>query len=174
MNASNFPSHTPTSLSLSLSPVIVAAVAISLGFLVWIFCALYSTMRQLRDESQTRKLERFQRLRTVFVIFTVLAAGLRVYAAYNTYSGQSDEKQDQNDRTVEALGELNYLFILVSVAYMWRPNPNAKVRSSARSFVLQRATRRRRWTSFAHHLSTSHTNLHRIEGIRVRHGTERR
>jgi len=73
----------------------------------------------LRNRNQT--LERFERLRTVFVIYTAITIVL------NVSSTKLNEDSYIGEWVFGALEEINALFVFLSVAYMWRPNQNMQV-----------------------------------------------
>lgn len=104
--------------------VVVFAVAVI--FILWILDALNGTMMYLENMNQTRKLKRYLRLRTIFLFAILFAIVWAVFSLVNTYD-EDGIVREEHEWVVEALQELNYLFVLVAVAILWRPNPSAKV-----------------------------------------------
>merc|ERR1711957_445530 len=71
---------------------------IDVCFYVWILDSLNATMEYLENMDQTRKLARYLRLRLILLISLIFAIAW----------------------------DLNYLAVLCSIAYLWRPDPEAK------------------------------------------------
>eukprot|EP00546_Thalassionema_frauenfeldii_P001963 CAMPEP_0178933814 /NCGR_PEP_ID=MMETSP0786-20121207/23502_1 /TAXON_ID=186022 /ORGANISM="Thalassionema frauenfeldii, Strain CCMP 1798" /LENGTH=287 /DNA_ID=CAMNT_0020611499 /DNA_START=493 /DNA_END=1356 /DNA_ORIENTATION=+ len=99
--------------------------AIDVIFYLWILDALNGTMQYLENMNQMRKLSRYLRLRCI-LLFSILFA--LVWAVFVSVNSIMDEGivEEQNMWVADASMELNYLVLLASVAYLWRPDPNAK------------------------------------------------
>ena len=94
-------------------------------FYLWILDALNSTMQYLENMNQNMKLLRYLRLRCI-LLFSILFGF--VWFMFGAVNEMMDESilEEQQEWTVKALNELNYLALLIGVAVLWRPEPNAK------------------------------------------------
>jgi hypothetical protein len=94
-------------------------------FIVWIIYALNGTMKYLENMNQSRKLMRYVRLRRIFLLSIIFAVVLEGFS----FDDANDEEgivREEQEWVIDAATELNYLFVLVAVAVLWRPNPSAK------------------------------------------------
>jgi Na+-transporting NADH:ubiquinone oxidoreductase subunit NqrB len=94
-------------------------------FVMWILDALNNTMIYLENMSQARKLDRFLKLRFIILIAVVLAVFRGIFIVINNADDQGIIAEE-HAWAVQAAEEFIYLFVLIGVAYLWRPNPNAK------------------------------------------------
>jgi len=101
------------------------AAAIDVLFILWILDSLNATMEDLEGAGQHRKLKIFLRLRCVFLIAILFACIWIVLGLVDTYMEETIIEQESQWVLVAAM-EFNYLIVLVGVAVLWRPNPNAK------------------------------------------------
>eukprot|EP00531_Pseudo-nitzschia_arenysensis_P020941 CAMPEP_0116131078 /NCGR_PEP_ID=MMETSP0329-20121206/8816_1 /TAXON_ID=697910 /ORGANISM="Pseudo-nitzschia arenysensis, Strain B593" /LENGTH=535 /DNA_ID=CAMNT_0003625489 /DNA_START=53 /DNA_END=1663 /DNA_ORIENTATION=- len=99
-------------------------VVINLIFYFWIIDSLAATMEYLENMKQTRKLLRYLRLRMILMFSILFGVAWAVFGIVDTYD-QGIVTQEAK-WVIDASIEINYLFILVAVAYMWRPQENAK------------------------------------------------
>ena len=99
--------------------------AIDIIFIIWILDALNGTMQYLENMSQTRKLERFLKLRTLLLFAILFAVFMAVFNLVDTYD-EDGIVREEDEWFAEAAAELNYFFVLCGVAYLWKPNPAAK------------------------------------------------
>ncbi len=99
-------------------------VLINLIFYFWIIDSLTATMEYLENMKQTRKLLRYLRLRMILMFSILFGVAWAVFGIVDTYD-QGIVTQEAK-WVIDASIEINYLFILVAVAYMWRPQENAK------------------------------------------------
>jgi hypothetical protein len=105
-------------------------LAVALGFVdviyaMWIYDALSATMEQLGRRKQLRKLKRYSQLRCSFILAVLFAFAWVVY----TIVSKADPKamvQEQDVWIVKAAVEINYGFLLLGVACLWRPSKDAK------------------------------------------------
>jgi len=102
-----------------------STAAVDVIFIMWILDALNGTMMYLENMSQTRKLGRYLRLRTIFLFSILFATVWAVFSLVNTYD-EDGIVREEHEWVVDAATELNYLFVLIGVAILWRPNPSAK------------------------------------------------
>ena len=99
--------------------------ALEIIFFVWMLDAMNNTMEYLDNMNQSRKLQRYLKLRTI-VLFSFLACVVAViFSIVDTY-GETGILLEENQWVVDALWETIFLATLVGVAILWRPNPNAK------------------------------------------------
>lgn len=93
-------------------------------FYLWIIDALNGTMEYLENLGQTSKLLQFLRLRFLLLFSILFAVIWAVFGIVDSYdAGIVDQEQEW---VIDASMELNYLFVLAGVAYLWRPHANAK------------------------------------------------
>jgi phosphatidylglycerophosphatase A len=98
-------------------------VLINLIFYFWIIDSLSGTMEYLESMKQTRKLLRYLRLRMILmfsILFGVMWAVVSIVDTYDQGIAQQEEKW-----VIDSLVEVIYLFVLVAVAWLWRPQENA-------------------------------------------------
>lgn len=99
--------------------------AIDVIFIMWILDALNGTMQYLENMSQTRKLDRYLKLRMIFLFAILFATIWAVFSMVDTYD-EDGIVREEHEWVVEAAGEFNYFCVLVGVACLWKPNPSAK------------------------------------------------
>lgn len=99
--------------------------AIDVIFILWILDALNNTVIYLESMNQTRKLERYNKLRCLFMFSILFAA---IWAVFTLVDSVNDEGlvAEEHAWAIDAATEVNYLFVLIGVALLWRPNPNAQ------------------------------------------------
>jgi Lung seven transmembrane receptor len=93
-------------------------------FYFWIIDSMSSTMEYLEGMKQTSKLMRYLRLRCILMFSILFAVMWAVFCIVD----QFDEAivSVETKWVIDASMEMNYLFVLVVVAWLWRPQPNAK------------------------------------------------
>jgi hypothetical protein len=97
---------------------------IDVVFLFWIIDSMNATMDYLESMKQMTKLMRYLRLRCILmfsILFGVIWSVLYLLEQFDQGILSSESKW-----VVNASMELNYLFVLVTVAVLWRPQENAK------------------------------------------------
>jgi Lung seven transmembrane receptor len=92
-------------------------------FILWTFCALNNTALYLKIMNQTHKLGRFNKLRCL-CLFSVLFAIIGVVLVGVNKVNDGWLVAEEHLWVIDAGSEINYLFLLVGVAYLWKPNPN--------------------------------------------------
>lgn len=96
-----------------------------LVFYIWILDALNGTMQYLENMNQTMKLKRYLRLRFILLLSILFAMVVIVYTVVNNNVNGS-LMGDGQAWAIAAAWDANYMFILIGVAILWRPNANAK------------------------------------------------
>jgi len=99
--------------------------AINVIFIMWILDALNNTMLYLENMNQTRKLDRYLKLRCLFLFSILFATMWSVFTLVDTVQDEGIV-EEEHAWAIDAATEINYLFVLVGVAYLWRPNPSAR------------------------------------------------
>jgi len=99
--------------------------AINVIFIMWILDALNNTMLYLENMNQSRKLERYLKLRCLFLFSILFATMWAVFTLVDTVNDDGIV-EEEHAWAIDAATEINYLFVLVGVAYLWRPNPSAR------------------------------------------------
>ena len=69
--------------------------------------------------------QRYLQLRCVFLFSILFAAVWVIFSLVNTYD-EDGIVREEHEWVVDAATEVNYLYVLAAVAFLWRPNPNAK------------------------------------------------
>jgi len=75
--------------------------------------------------NQSMKLKRYLRLRFILLISILFAMIVIVYTLVNNRF-EGSVLGDGQEWATAAAWDANYIFILIGVAVLWRPNPNAK------------------------------------------------
>lgn len=99
--------------------------AIDVVFILWMLDALNATMQYLENMNQLRKLQRYLSLRSV-LLFAILFATIMVVLQLVDSYDENGIVQEEHVWVVEAAFEVNYVFVLIGIAYLWRPNPSAR------------------------------------------------
>jgi len=105
----------------------LASFVIDVIFIVWIPFGLNRTMAVLRLYRQERKLERYVWLWRIFVVAVAISIGMSILFVIDSVNNGSEYIDGE---TLERSNEIIYLFILSCIAYLWRPNPQAKLYSN--------------------------------------------
>jgi hypothetical protein len=103
----------------------ICVAALDVIFILWILDALNGTMQYLENMSQTRKLQRFLTLRSI-ILFAILFATIWIVFSLVDKYDEEGIVRDEHQWVVDAAIEVNYLYLLIGVAVLWRPNPSAK------------------------------------------------
>lgn len=103
----------------------IVVAALDVIYILWILDALNGTMQYLENMSQTRKLQRFLTLRSILLFAILFAAIWVVFSLVDKYDEEGIVREE-HEWIVDAATEVNYLYILIGVAVLWRPNPAAK------------------------------------------------
>lgn len=106
-------------------------ITIDIIFFVWMIDAIAKTLSYLsKQKNQVHKLIRTRQLRNIIVISFVLALIVGIVAMIDSYqskkSNGSTMIHEEFAWAIDAAEEVIYLFVLVNIAILWRPNPNAK------------------------------------------------
>jgi len=100
-------------------------IAINVTFALWVLDALSATMQYLENMNQRRKLVRYLRLR-LYLLFSFLFATVWLMLFIINAMSEQPILERQTKWAIDGLMRLNYLLVLVAVAFLWRPAPNAK------------------------------------------------
>ena len=99
-------------------------VAVDLIFYFWIIDSLSATMEYLENMKQTSKLLRYLRLRCILMFSILFGVVWAVFGIVDTYDAGIVTQEAR--WVLDAAMEMNYLFVLIAVAILWRPQQNAK------------------------------------------------
>jgi Lung seven transmembrane receptor len=99
--------------------------AIDVMFILWILDALNNTVIYLETMNQTRKLDRYNKLRCLFMLSILFSTMWAVFALVDSVNDEG-LVAEEHAWAIDAATEINYLFVLVGVALLWRPNPSAR------------------------------------------------
>lgn len=98
--------------------------AIDVTFYMWILDALNSTMQYLENMNQSMKLKRYLRLRLILLISILFGVCWAVFGIVDfSDTGILSEGEEW---IIPGGWELNYAFVLLSIALLWKPDPRAK------------------------------------------------
>lgn len=99
--------------------------AIDCTFYMWILDSLNSTMQYLENMNQSNKLKRYLRLRLILMISILFGI---VWAVFGIVDSAMDTAilNDGQEWIIRGMWVINYTFVLVSIAMLWKPNPRAK------------------------------------------------
>lgn len=107
-------------LALVLTPLVIFVNVI---FYFWIITSLNATTEYLKNMNQSSKLRRHLRLRCLILASLIVVGIWLLFNIAQAFTGALSQDQVW---ILEAAMHVNYLFILVGVAILWRPNSNAK------------------------------------------------
>lgn len=98
---------------------------IDVTFYMWILDSLNSTMQYLENMNQSMKLKRYLRLRLI-LLFSILFGVM--WSIFGIVDATSDNAilSEGKEWVVRAMWAVNYTFVLVSIALLWKPDPRAK------------------------------------------------
>lgn len=99
--------------------------AIDVAFYMWILDALNNTMQYLENMNQSMKLKRYLRLRLILLFSILFGIGWSVFEIVDKTMEDQILSEGQ-DWLLRALWTVNYTFVLVSIALLWKPDPRAK------------------------------------------------
>lgn len=100
-------------------------LAIGLIFFIWILDALNNTMLYLENMNQTRKLDRYLKVRCILLFSFLFATITFVFRQVDSADAEGIVAAE-HAWVMDAAAEVNYLFVLIGVALLWKPNPNAR------------------------------------------------
>eukprot|EP00815_Leptocylindrus_aporus_P005813 CAMPEP_0116070328 /NCGR_PEP_ID=MMETSP0322-20121206/12952_1 /TAXON_ID=163516 /ORGANISM="Leptocylindrus danicus var. apora, Strain B651" /LENGTH=714 /DNA_ID=CAMNT_0003558131 /DNA_START=71 /DNA_END=2215 /DNA_ORIENTATION=- len=92
---------------------------------LWIFDSLNNTIDHLETMSQHQKLKIMLRLRLILIISVLFAVFWSIFGIVNIFM-ESRILSLEDEWAVHGAWEINYLFVLLGVAILWRPNERAK------------------------------------------------
>mmetsp|Transcript_10800 Transcript_10800/g.20198 ORF Transcript_10800/g.20198 Transcript_10800/m.20198 type:complete len:625 (-) Transcript_10800:977-2851(-) len=103
----------------------LATAVIDVIFYMWILDSLNSTMQYLENMNQTMKLRRYLRLRLILLFSILFAICWSVFGIVDTTMDDSI-LGEAKEWIVQTMWDVNYIFVLVSIALLWKPDPRAK------------------------------------------------
>ena len=101
----------------------LGVLVVNLIFFFWIIFSLFATTEYLKNMNQTTKLQRHLRLRCIILTGFLFAMAWFIFSEID---GALDILSPNQYWMLEGAMHLNNLFVIVSVAMLWRPNSNAK------------------------------------------------
>lgn len=99
--------------------------AVDVAFYMWILDGLNSTMQYLENMNQSMKLRRFLRLRLILIFSILFGVAWSVFGIVNV-TMETTLLSDGQEWIIGCGWELNYAFVLICIAFLWRPDPRAK------------------------------------------------
>jgi hypothetical protein len=99
--------------------------AIDCIFYMWILDALNSTMQYLENMNQSNKLKRYLRLRLILLISILFGIVWAVFGIVDA-SMETAILDDGQEWIIRGMWVVNYSFVLVAIALLWKPDPRSK------------------------------------------------
>jgi len=99
--------------------------AIDVCFYMWVLDALNGTMMYLENMGQGTKLRQYLRLRCILLLSILFGMVWVTFSMVNSYM-ETAILELQEEWIINGTWEINYLMVLIGVAWLWKPNPNAK------------------------------------------------
>ena len=99
--------------------------AIDVTFYMWILDALNSTMQYLENMNQSMKLKRYLRLRLILLMSILFGIGWSVFGIVDATMDDAILSEGKQ-WVIRAMWDVNYTFVLVAIALLWKPDPRAK------------------------------------------------
>mmetsp|Transcript_14806 Transcript_14806/g.21732 ORF Transcript_14806/g.21732 Transcript_14806/m.21732 type:complete len:533 (+) Transcript_14806:3-1601(+) len=103
----------------------ILTALVDVVFYMWILDGLNSTMQYLENMNQTMKLKRYLRLRLILLISILFAIVWSIFSIVNV-SNDGNLLSQGNEWLERGAWEMNYTFVLVTIAFLWKPDPRAK------------------------------------------------
>lgn len=94
-------------------------------FVVWVFISLRTTISHLTRLNQSRKLSRICHLRNLVLVSVLFCCLWFMYSVSSTHT-QGGIHEKSHAWSSEISSEVNFLFVLIGIAILWRPNANAR------------------------------------------------
>ena len=109
-----------------LSLVILLLAGIDTTFYVWIFSSINSLLTTLAARKQALKYLLYRNFRGVLFVSLFFTIVWGLYSSILMYSdGSGKDSTWQFHWSIDALWELTYFFVFVTIAVMWAPSKNA-------------------------------------------------
>lgn len=99
--------------------------AIDVTFYMWILDSLNSTMQYLENMNQSMKLKRYLRLRLILLFSILFGVAWAIFGIVDVSMDDSILIEGK-EWIIRAMWVVNYTFVLVSIALLWKPDPRAK------------------------------------------------
>ena len=94
-------------------------------FYLWILDALNASMQYLEEMNQKMKLDRYLKLRLVFLLSIVFAVAEACFGIINSFM-PSRMLNERHEWGVQGAWEINYFAVLAAISYLWKPDPFAR------------------------------------------------
>lgn len=103
----------------------VATSIVDVTFYMWILDGLNSTMQYLENMNQHMKLKRYLRLRLILLLSILFAIVWSIFGIVDA-TKEGNLLNQGDEWLIRGLWEMNYTFVLVTIAWLWKPDPRAK------------------------------------------------
>ncbi len=103
--------------------VVLLLASVDSVFYVWTFSALNNIITSLSVRSQSAKLSLYINFRNILYISLLLIFSWASYTFIILFVSHVDRNWDKR-WTIDALWEINYFIIFVTIAYFWAPSKN--------------------------------------------------
>lgn len=115
-----------------LSLCVFLLAGIDTAFYIWIFTSINSLLTSLAARKQAVKYLLYRNFRAVLFVSLFFTCVWALYSSVMLLNNGNGEESNWLDRwTVDALWELTYFFVFVSIAVMWAPSKNSQRYSSS-------------------------------------------
>lgn len=131
MNKLSYNSESEILNVVSLLTAIKATIDII--FFIWMIDSITKTLKYLSTQkNQVHKLERTKQLRNIIVLSFILALVVIIISLIDSYQNKNGGANtntmihEEFAWAIDGANEVIYLFVLINIAILWRPNPQAK------------------------------------------------
>jgi hypothetical protein len=108
-----------------LALIVMMLAAIDTTFYIWIMMSLNNILVSLAARKQAAKYQLYLNFRIVLATSLLASLGWAVYSVLVVFGDHID--QNWSERwTIDALWEVTYLVIFISIAYLWAPSRNSQ------------------------------------------------
>lgn len=94
-------------------------------FIVWVLMALSKSIKYLESNNEKTKLTRMEQLRNIFIGAVSFAVICILFSVFDRYK-EGGIVAEEHAWAKDAASEVNYLFVLIGIAMLWRPNESAQ------------------------------------------------
>jgi len=110
-----------------LSLCVFLLAGIDTTFYIWIFTSVNNLLTSLAARKQAVKYLLYRNFRAVLFVSLFFTSVWALYSSVMLLNDGNGEESNWQDRwTVDALWELTYFFVFVSIAVMWAPSKNSQ------------------------------------------------
>ena len=109
----------------SLTGLVLLQALVDIMFYMWILQAIVTTISYLEKKGEAVKLTLFRRFRAVLMFSVVFSFAWSIYSMAASVDGYY-EQHWQAQWSINAVWEVIYVIILISIAFLWMPSRNSQ------------------------------------------------